>query len=196
MTRHAEVARSRALRKVLPVLCNLAAQIGDAQVRNRGTIGGSIANSDPAADYPAAVIGLGATVHTNKRTIAAADYFKDLFETALEPGEIVKSIEFPVPKRAAYCKFPNPASRYAVVGVLVADFGGKYPRRRHRRGSVCIPRHESRRGAERKTRAAIGRRGRDRVRPVQQRPARDRGISRQSRARDGAARGWPALLAG
>jgi carbon-monoxide dehydrogenase medium subunit len=125
MTRHAEVARSSALRKVLPVLCNLAGQIGDGQVRNRGTIGGSIANSDPAADYPAAVIGLGATVHTNKRAIAADDYFKDLFETALEPGEIVKSIEFPVPKRAAYCKFPNPASRYAVAGVLVADFGGK-----------------------------------------------------------------------
>jgi carbon-monoxide dehydrogenase medium subunit len=107
------------------VLCNLAGQIGDGQVRNRGTIGGSVANSDPAADYPAAVIGLGATVHTNKRAIAAADYFKDLFETALEPGEILKAIEFPVPKRAAYCKFPNPASRYAVAGVLVADFAGK-----------------------------------------------------------------------
>ncbi len=124
MTRHADVARSSALRKVLPVLCDLAGQIGDAQVRNRGTIGGSIANSDPAADYPAAVIGLGATLQTNKRTIAAADYFKDLFETALEPGEIVRSIEFPVPKRAAYCKFPNPASRYAVAGVLIADFAG------------------------------------------------------------------------
>ena len=124
MTRHAEVARSNTVRKVLPVLCSLAGQIGDGQVRNRGTIGGSIANSDPAADYPAAVIGLGATVHTNKRAIAAADYFKDLFETALQPGEIVRSIEFPVPKRAAYCKFPNPASRYAVAGVLVADFAG------------------------------------------------------------------------
>ncbi|MCX7064516.1 MAG: xanthine dehydrogenase family protein subunit M [Proteobacteria bacterium] len=125
MTRHAEVARSNALRKVVPVLCNLAGQIGDGQVRNRGTIGGSIANSDPAADYPAAVIGLGATVHTNKRAIPAADYFRDLFETALEPGEIVKAIAFPVPTRAAYCKFPNPASRYAVAGVLVADFAGK-----------------------------------------------------------------------
>jgi carbon-monoxide dehydrogenase medium subunit len=125
MTRHADVARSAALAKVLPVLCSLAAGIGDAQVRNRGTIGGSIANSDPAADYPAAVIGLGAIVHTNKRAIAAQDYFEDLFETALEPGEIVKAIEFPVPKRAAYCKFPNPASRYAVAGVLVADFAGR-----------------------------------------------------------------------
>jgi carbon-monoxide dehydrogenase medium subunit len=125
MTRHAEVARSSDLRKVLPVLCNLAGQIGDAQVRNRGTIGGSIANSDPAADYPAAVMGLGASIITNKRTIAAADYFKDLFETALEPGEIIRAIEFPRPRRATYCKFPNPASRYAMAGVLVADFGGK-----------------------------------------------------------------------
>jgi carbon-monoxide dehydrogenase medium subunit len=125
MTRHSEVARSAALRKVLPVLCDLAGAIGDAQVRNRGTLGGSIANSDPAADYPAAVIGLGASVITNKRTIQAADYFKDLFETALDPGEIIKAIEFPRPRRAAYCKFANPASRYAVAGVLVADFGGK-----------------------------------------------------------------------
>jgi carbon-monoxide dehydrogenase medium subunit len=125
MTRHADVARSSALRKVLPVLCNLAGQIGDPQVRNRGTIGGSIANSDPAADYPAAVMGLGAKVVTNKRTIQAADYFKDLFETALEPGEIIRRIEFPRPRRAAYCKFPNPASRYAMAGVLVADFAGK-----------------------------------------------------------------------
>jgi aerobic carbon-monoxide dehydrogenase medium subunit len=119
------VARSNALREALPVLCALAGQIGDGQVRNRGTIGGSIANSDPAADYPAAVIGLGASVITNKRTIQAADYFKDLFETALDPGEIIKAIEFPRPRRAAYCKFPNPASRYAVAGVLVADFGGR-----------------------------------------------------------------------
>jgi carbon-monoxide dehydrogenase medium subunit len=113
------------LRDALPVLCSLAGQIGDAQVRNRGTLGGSVANSDPAADYPAAVIGLGANIITNKRTIAAADYFHDLFETALDPGEIIAAIEFPRPRRASYCKFPNPASRYAVAGVLVADFGGK-----------------------------------------------------------------------
>jgi aerobic carbon-monoxide dehydrogenase medium subunit len=125
MTRHAAVARSNELRKALPVLTQLAGQIGDAQVRNRGTIGGSIANSDPAADYPAAVIGLGAEVITNRRRIAAADYFHDLFETALDPGEIVTAIAFPRPRRAAYSKFPNPASRYAVAGVLVADFGGK-----------------------------------------------------------------------
>ena len=124
-TRHAEVAGSSAVQSTLPVLSQLAALIGDAQVRNLGTLGGSVANSDPAADYPAAVIGLGATVVTDSRHIAADDYFKDLFETALEPGEILIRVEFPVPDRAAYRKFPNPASRYAVAGVLVADFGGR-----------------------------------------------------------------------
>jgi carbon-monoxide dehydrogenase medium subunit len=123
-TRHAEVAGHPEIRQTLPVLSDLAAQIGDAQVRNLGTMGGSIANSDPAADYPAAVIGLGATIHTGSRAISGDDYFKDLFETALEPGEIITSIDYPVPDRAAYRKFPNPASRYAVVGVLIADFGG------------------------------------------------------------------------
>jgi len=95
--------------------------VGDAQVRNRGTIGGSVANSDPAADYPAAVLGLNAVVKTDRREIAADDYFKALFETALEAGEIVVSVRFPKPKRAAYAKFPNPASGYAVVGVMVAE---------------------------------------------------------------------------
>jgi carbon-monoxide dehydrogenase medium subunit len=123
-TRHADVAGSEAIRAALPVLAALAGEIGDAQVRNLGTMGGSVANSDPAADYPAAVIGLGATLHTQNRTIASDDYFRDLFETALEPGEILTRIDFPIPDRAAYRKFPNPASRYAVVGVLVADFGG------------------------------------------------------------------------
>jgi carbon-monoxide dehydrogenase medium subunit len=118
------IAALRGIRQTLPVLASLAEQIGDAQVRNLGTIGGSLANSDPAADYPAAVIGLGATIHTQKRTIAADDYFHDLFETALEPGEVIARIDFPVPDRAAYRKFPNPASRYAVAGVLIADFGG------------------------------------------------------------------------
>jgi carbon-monoxide dehydrogenase medium subunit len=106
------------------VLAQVAGEIGDGQVRNRGTLGGSVANSDPAADYPAAVIALGATVHTLSRSIAADDFFKNLFETALQPGEIITRIDFPIPTRAAYRKFPNPASRYAVVGVLVADFGG------------------------------------------------------------------------
>ena len=123
-TRHAEVAGSSAVAEALPVLAELAGLIGDAQVRNMGTLGGSVANSDPAADYPAAVIGLGATLHTPSRSIAADDFFKDLFETALEEGEILTRIDFPIPDRAAYRKFPNPASRYAVTGVLVADFAG------------------------------------------------------------------------
>ena len=123
MTRHADVASSAPLSGVIPALAYLAAQIGDAQVRNRGTIGGSVANSDPSADYPAAVIGLGASIHTDRRTIAADNYFRDLFETALEPGELIRGIEFPIPTRAAYRTFPNPASRYAVVGVFVAQFG-------------------------------------------------------------------------
>ena len=123
-TCHDEVANSSVIEEFLPVLAALAGEIGDGQVRNRGTLGGSVANSDPAADYPAAVIGLGATIHTATRDIPGDEYFKDLFETALQPGEIITSIEFPIPTRASYRKFPNPASRYAVVGVLVADFAG------------------------------------------------------------------------
>jgi aerobic carbon-monoxide dehydrogenase medium subunit len=122
MTRHAEVAGSETVRRSIPALAHLAGLIGDTQVRNRGTLGGSVANSDPSADYPAAVIALAATIRTDRREIAAGDYFKDLFETALEPGEMIRAISFPVPKRAAYQKFPNPASRYAVVGVFVAQF--------------------------------------------------------------------------
>ena len=99
--------------------------IGDRQVRHMGTIGGSLANNDPAADYPAAVLGLGATITTNKRKIEADSFFKGLYETALEPGELITSVAFPAPKRAAYMKFKNPASRFAIVGVFVADFGGK-----------------------------------------------------------------------
>jgi carbon-monoxide dehydrogenase medium subunit len=120
-TRHNDVALSAEVRAAIPALADLAGGIGDFQVRNRGTIGGSIANADPSADYPAAVVGLGATVHTNKRTIAGDDFFAGMFETALEDGEIVTAVSFPRPKRAAYMKFPNPASRYAVVGVMVAE---------------------------------------------------------------------------
>ena len=121
MARHADVASSSVVQAVIPALAALADGIGDPQVRNCGTIGGSIANADPAADYPAAVVGLGATVRTNRRTIAGDDFFTGLFETALDEGEIVVSVSFPVPRRAAYMKFPNPASRYAVVGVMVAE---------------------------------------------------------------------------
>jgi carbon-monoxide dehydrogenase medium subunit len=121
MVRHADVAGSDIVQKAIPALAELANSIGDAQVRNRGTLGGSIANSDPASDYPAAVLGLDAVIKTNKREIAADDYFKGLFETALEANELVVSVKFPKPKKAAYAKFPNPASRYAVVGVMVAE---------------------------------------------------------------------------
>lgn len=121
MTTHAEVARSPEVQKTIPALACLAAGIGDPQVRNRGTIGGSVANSDPAADYPAAVLGLGATIRTNKREIKADDFFKGMFETALQDGEIITAIHFPKPEKAGYSKFPNPASRYAIVGVFVAE---------------------------------------------------------------------------
>ncbi len=123
-TLHNQVARSAGIQERLPVLAQLAGMIGDNQVRNRGTLGGSVANSDPAADYPAAVVGLGATVHSNDRSLSGDAFFQNLFETALRPGEIITHVDFPVPDRAAYRKFPNPASRYAVVGVLIADFDG------------------------------------------------------------------------
>jgi len=123
MTRHAEVASSKEVQQAIPALAKLASGIGDRMVRNMGTLGGSIANSDPAADYPAAVLGLGATVNTDKRKIPADQFFTGMFETALQPGEIIISVAFPIPKRAAYTKFKNPASRYAIVGAFVADTG-------------------------------------------------------------------------
>ena len=124
MTSHAEVAGSKDVKQRIPALASLASTIGDRMVRNMGTIGGSIANSDPAADYPAGVLGLGATVNTNKRKLAADQFFKGMYETALEPGEIIVSVSFPVPKRAGYAKFKNPASRYAIVGVFVCEGPG------------------------------------------------------------------------
>jgi len=122
---HAEVAASDVVKRVIPALAHLASHIGDPQVRNRGTIGGSIANNDPAADYPAAIVGLNATVKTNKREIAADDFFTGMFETALEDDEIITEVRFPKADRAGYAKFPNPASRYAIVGVMVAQTGGE-----------------------------------------------------------------------
>jgi aerobic carbon-monoxide dehydrogenase medium subunit len=121
MTRHSDVAASADVRSRIPALAELAVGIGDPHVRNRGTIGGSVANNDPAADYPAAVLGLGATVRTDRREIAADDFFQGLFSTALEEGEIITGFSFPVPKRAGYVKFPNPASRYCLVGVMVSE---------------------------------------------------------------------------
>ena len=123
MTKHADVASSHVVKTAIPALAALAEGIGDPAVRNRGTIGGSIANNDPAADYPAACIGLGATSVTNKRKIPADEFFTGMFETALEDGEIITKVIFPVPQKAAYEKFPNPASRYAMVGVFVGKKG-------------------------------------------------------------------------
>lgn len=121
MTRHNEVAKSDEVRKAIPALAVLASGIGDNQVRNMGTLAGSIANSDPAADYPAAIVGLGATVVTTERSIAADDFFTAMFETALDEGEVIVAVRFPIPKRAGYVKFAQPASRYALVGVMVAE---------------------------------------------------------------------------
>jgi carbon-monoxide dehydrogenase medium subunit len=123
MTRHAEVQRSDIVKRVIPGLAELAGMIGDPAVRNRGTIGGSIANNDPAADYPSAVLGLGATIVTTKREIAGDDFFTGMFETALGPDEILTAVKFPKPQACAYQKFRNPASRYAIVGVFVARTG-------------------------------------------------------------------------
>lgn len=125
MTTHATVANSNDVQEAIPALAELAEQIGDPHVRNRGTIGGSIANNDPAADYPAACLALGATIVTNKRKIPADEFFRGLFETALEDGEIITKVSFPVPTKAAYAKFRNPASRYALVGVFVAKRAGE-----------------------------------------------------------------------
>jgi carbon-monoxide dehydrogenase medium subunit len=120
MTRHVDVNRSALVKREIPALAELAGLIGDPAVRNRGTIGGSISNNDPAADYPAALVALGATVRTTKRELAAEKFFTGMFDTALEPGEIVTAVKFPKPEKAAYQKFRNPASRYAIVGVFVA----------------------------------------------------------------------------
>jgi aerobic carbon-monoxide dehydrogenase medium subunit len=129
MTRHADVAACPDVKEAIPALAILAEGIGDPLVRNRGTIGGSVANADPAADYPAAVLGLGATVITNRRGIPGDDFFTGLFETALEPGEVIIAVRFPIPERAGYSKFPNPASRFAIVGLFVA---------KTRRGAVRV----------------------------------------------------------
>ena len=120
-TTHFEVANNAELKNLCPALCHLAGMIGDPHVRHRGTIGGSIANNDPAADYPSAMLALDATIATNTRKVSAGDFFTGLFETALEDGEIVTSVSFNAPAKAGYAKFPNPASRYALTGVFVAN---------------------------------------------------------------------------
>ena len=119
-TKHAEVAASKDVKKAIPALAKLAGNIGDAQVRNRGTIGGSISNNDPSACYPSACMALNAVIHTNSRKIPAAKFFIGMFETALKKGELVEAVEFEIPEKADYQKHPNPASRYAIIGVFVA----------------------------------------------------------------------------
>jgi carbon-monoxide dehydrogenase medium subunit len=119
--KHAAVAGSAEVKAKIPALAELAGMIGDPAVRHMGTLGGSLANNDPAADYPAAVLGLGATIRTDRRNVGADAFFTGMFSTALEDDEIITAVEFPVPERAAYMKFPNPASRYAIVGVFVAQ---------------------------------------------------------------------------
>ena len=198
MTTHGEVAESAAVREAIPALAELAEMIGDPAVRHRGTIGGSVANNDPAADYPAACLALGATIATNKRKIAADEYFKGLFETALEDGEIVTKVTFPIPQKAGYMKFRNPASRYALVGVFVAKRAAEIRvavtgRRRRRR----LPLGRGRGSAEEALRGKIARgavasggrpqrrhpRRRDLPRPPHRRhgkarrPSRDRPVS-------------------
>jgi len=123
-TTHAEVANSKDVKKSIPSLAALAEGIGDPQVRNRGTIGGSIANNDPAADYPSACIALNAIINTNNRKIDAGNFFKGMFETSLKKTEVIESVEFEIPQKSSYQKLPNPASRYAVVGVYVAKYKG------------------------------------------------------------------------
>ncbi len=120
MTTHETVANSAEVKRAIPGLADLAANIGDKEVRHRGTIGGSLANNDPSACYPSALLALGGTVKTDRRTISADDYFQGMFTTALEPDEVITEVSFPIPQKAAYAKFRNPASRYAMVGVFVA----------------------------------------------------------------------------
>jgi len=119
-TKHADVASSKEVKKAIPSLAKLAGGIGDAQVRNRGTVGGSVANNDPSACYPSACMALNATIHTNIRKIEASKFFKGMFETALKKGELIEAVEFQIPEKSNYQKHPNPASRYAIVGVYVA----------------------------------------------------------------------------
>ncbi len=125
MTRHADVASSAEVKAAIPALAQLASTIGDNQVRNRGTIGGSVSNNDPAADYPSAVLALNATIVTSKRRIAADDFFQGMFTTALDAGELLVAVEFPIPEKAGYAKMKNPASRYVMAGAFVAKTGGQ-----------------------------------------------------------------------
>ncbi len=137
LTTHVEVAESEVINSAIPALTRLAANIGDAQVRNRGTLGGSLASNDPSADYPAAVLGLEAVIRTNRRDIPAAEFFTGKFETALQTDEIILAVRFPIPEQAAYVKFPNPASHFAIVGVMVVR-DARGPRIAVTGASACV----------------------------------------------------------
>ena len=166
MTRHVEVHTSPVVQQAIPVLAKLAGMIGDPAVRHMGTIGGSVANNDPNADYPAACLGLGATIITNKRRIKADDFFTGMFSTALEPTEIITKVSFPIPKKAAYQKFRNQASRFALVGVFVAKRGSEIRVAVTGAGAQRrVPRAVVRGGAEEALFAEIARRH-DHLRPT------------------------------
>ena len=182
-------ARSAAVAKAIPALVTLAGGIGDVQVRHRGTIGGSVANNDPAADYPAGCLGLGATIVTTKREIAADDFFTALFTTALEADEIITAIRFPVPERAAYMKFKNPASRYAIVGAFVskgADGVRVAITGAGDNGVFRVPAMEQ--ALAKSFHAGRDRRHHDPDRHIAQRHPRERRVSRASHRRDGQTR--------
>ena len=177
---HHAVATSAIVGEAIPALAELAGLIGDPAVRHKGTIGGSLANNDPTADYPAACLALGATIVTNKRRLKPEEFFQGLFTTSLESDEIITKVMFPVPKKAAYIKFRNQASRYALVGVFVAKRPVGRARRRHRRRlGRRVPRHRVR-GSPEEALLAEGARRPDRAgRRAEQRPARQRRISRR-----------------
>ena len=190
-TTHYDVASSDTVQKAIPALAYLASLIGDPAVRHRGTIGGSLANNDPAADYPAAVLALGATVKTNKRSISADDFFKGLFTTALEDGEIITAVSFPVPAKAGYAKIHHPASRFALTGVFVAKTTAGDVRvaatGASQNGVMRVS--GDRGGAEGQLVGRRHRRRQDFRRRPDERYPRLVGLSRQSDQGDGAARG-------
>ncbi len=189
MARHADVANSKVVRDALPGLASVPASIGDPQVRNRGTIGGSVANNDPNADYPAACLGLGATIVTNKRRIAADDFFTGMFSTALEENEIILRVSFPIAKKAAYEKFKHPASGFALVGVFASKRGLGNPRRGdRRRRERRVPGEVVRGGAEEALLAEIAGRHDHSGQRHEQRHSRFGGIPRASGCRTGAPR--------
>ena len=189
MTTHVEVANSQVVKEALPVLAEVPGSIGDPAVRHRGTIGGSLANNDPNADYPAAVLGLGATIITNKRRIAADDFFKGMFETALEPDEIITKVQFPIAKKAAYEKFKHPASGFALVGVFVSKRGSDIRVAVTGAGSNGVFRVKSiRGGAEEALLAEVDRGHDDSGRRHEHRHPRQRRIPRASGRRAGAPR--------